>query len=83
MTYYKFLEAARFFQSQLQLLQASIPISRRLAGNLDPNNCYPFCNLPNLDAISDDLNRLQNIRQEDINAYLDRERNPPTTPGNF
>ena len=58
-----------------------------MAGNSDPNNCYPFCNLPNFDGISDDLARLQTIKPEDIRAYQERERererNPPTTPGKF
>ncbi|KAL7051591.1 hypothetical protein ACKWTF_004518 [Chironomus riparius] len=76
-------QAARYFQSQLPILQASIPLTKRLAGNSDPNNCFPFCNLPNFGGVSDDLARLQTIKPEDIRAYQERERNPPTTSASF
>lgn len=70
------------FRSELPWFQASIPLTRRLAGNSDPNNCYPFCNLPNLDAVADELDKLQTISPEQVRAYQERERNPTTTPGN-
>ncbi|KAL7051592.1 hypothetical protein ACKWTF_004519 [Chironomus riparius] len=68
-------DSGTFFQSQLPLIRSMIPLIRQQSGNL-----------PGIDRVIQDLERIQRLTPDDIREEEKRQRelelNPTTSPGN-